>query len=273
MSTRSHPLDIATALERRDATHLRGHTVEDYWNMVGQLGGLTNAQLLRAVLDDPQRKGSPVAQTVNFCSAMNKGEFEIECELVRSGKNTQHWTQRMTQGESVIATGSVVTGKRQPRWSHQFAEAPAVPGPPATFAPYSLQGFSNWISRVDFRFLEGEFQPHAPEEKFVASPRSVVWLQHNPPRALDFISLATLADVFFIRIAQVRGYTVPMGTVSLTTYFHASEEELATYGTQHLLGIADAQVFRDTFSDQTSQIWGADGRLLASGTQLAWYRE
>jgi acyl-CoA thioesterase len=272
MANAPHPLDIATQLEPVGTGRFRGRTLDDYWNMVGQLGGLTNAQLIRAVLDDPRCKGAPVAQTVNFCGAMTQGEFEIECKLARSGKTTQHWSLSLTQGENVIATGSVVTASRQPTWSKQFAEAPSAP-PPETLAPFEFEGFMAWPKRIDFRFVEGAFELHEPAAKVVKSPRSLVWLQHQPARAVDFVSLATLIDVFFLRIAQIRGYIVPMGTVTLTSYFHATEQELRAYGSAYLLGVADARLCRDSWGDQTCELWAPDGRLLASGTQLAWYRE
>jgi hypothetical protein len=61
--------------------------------------------------------------------------------------------------------------------------------------------------------------------------------------------------------------------VTLTTYFHASGEVLAANGAAPILGVADAKIFHDNFADQDISLWTADGVLLATGVQVAWYRE
>ena len=47
------------------------------------------------------------------------------------------------------------------------------------------------------------------------------WLRDDPPRPLDFASLTAMADVFFPRVWLRRATRVPVGTVSMTVYFHA----------------------------------------------------
>ncbi len=64
-----------------------------------------------------------------------------------------------------------------------------------------------------------------------------------------------------------------MGTVSITTYFHATGEELDRKGSAPLLGIADAKRFNANFHDQSMELWGAGGKLLANGVQTVWYKE
>lgn len=64
-----------------------------------------------------------------------------------------------------------------------------------------------------------------------------------------------------------------MSTVSMTTYFHATDAEIAAQGSAPLLGIADSKRFVANFHDQSMELWGRDGRLLASGIQTVWYKE
>lgn len=125
----------------------------------------------------------------------------------------------------------------------------------------------------EFRFVDGaiSLKPHAQGE--LRPAQALVWLNHKPSRKLDFVGLATLSDVFFIRIIQVRGHTGPMGTVTLTTYFHAGAEELAALGDEPLLGEANSNLFASSFHDQSCRLWASDGRLLASGTQMVWFKE
>ena len=80
--------------------------------------------------------------------------------------------------------------------------------------------------------------------------RSLLWLHDDVPRPLDFLSLLAMSDAFFGRIFQVIGRIPPFGTVSMTTHFHASAEELAAHGTAPLAAVADARVFHRSFCDQ-----------------------
>ncbi len=82
--TAPHSLDAAVALEPVGPGRFRGATTPEYWNMAGPFGGTTAAIMLKAVLDHPQRRGRPVAQTVNFCAAMAEGS-STSCVLVHAG--------------------------------------------------------------------------------------------------------------------------------------------------------------------------------------------
>ena len=66
---------------------------------------------------------------------------------------------------------------------------------------------------------------------------------------------------------------VPFGSVSLTSYFHASENDLAELGSNPILGTADARIFDRGFHDQSAELWSRDGRLLATSHQLVYYRD
>ena len=97
-------------------------------------------------------------------------------------------------------------------------------------------------------------------------------MRDEPPRPLDFASLAALSDVFFPRIWRRRATRVPAGTVSMTVYFHASAAQLRQTGTGYLLGQARAQAFRHGFFDQTAQLWNEAGQLLATTHQVVDYK-
>ena len=103
--------------------------------------------------------------------------------------------------------------------------------------------------------------------------RSLLWVADRPARPLDHVALASLCDVFIVRIFQVRGSRTPAGTVSMTSYFHAGAEELAAQGARPLLAKADTIRFGDQFHDQQAELWSDSGRLLATTTQVVWFRE
>jgi hypothetical protein len=79
-------------------------------------------------------------------------------------------------------------------------------------------------------------------------------VRDEPPRALDFCSLAALCDVFFPRIFVKRASWVPIGT-------------------HHLLAHARANQFRNGYFDQSAELWGPGGELLAVTHRIVYYKE
>ena len=266
-----HPFDVATALEQVSDGLWRGATSDAYWNMIGPFGGVVAALLFRAASDHPERRGEPVALTVNFCAALAKGEFTVAARPARTNRSTQHWTMEMRQGDGgAVATGTALFGTRPATFEHRPAAAPAAPpfDDLARFRGWN----SGWTERYDFRFAEG-----APEgggdQAGPARAASLLWVRSDPPRPLDFVGLAALCDIFFGRILHVRRRMVPFGTVSMTAFFHASADDLMGQGDRPLLGRADARIFERGFHDQSAELWSADGRLLATSHQIVYYRD
>lgn len=130
----------------------------------------------------------------------------------------------------------------------------------------------SWVAQYELRFVEGLSGRSETTFDPPRSARSVLWMRDAEPRPLDFVSLTAMSDAFFGRIFQVIGRVPPFGTVSMTTYFHASAEELAAHGTAPLAATADARVFHRSFGDQGAELYGAGGQLLATAVQIAYYR-
>jgi len=76
-----------------------------------------------------------------------------------------------------------------------------------------------------------------------------------------------------VRLIQVRNTFPPMGTVSLTTQFHADDAMLAAHGDAAVLCDVNSRVFRANFHDQTAEMWSTDRKLLATSHQMVWYAE
>jgi hypothetical protein len=105
-----------------------------------------------------------------------------------------------------------------------------------------------------------------------AGALSKLWIGDRKPRKIDLLSLMSMSDAFFGRIFHVRNEMVPFGTVSLTTYFHPDADDLAAEDISHVLAIADAKIFHKSFGDQTGELWSPNGRLLATTTQIAYFK-
>ena len=269
-----HPLDAATALVGPvDAVIRTARTSDGYWTFIGPFGGVSAATALRAVLERPDRDGDPIAITVNFCAPIARGEFEVHTRRARANRSSQHWLVEFRQGESdeAVLTASIVTAVRRDSWSHQPSPAPALP-PFESTAAVDHQGSLPWVAQYGFRFAEGALEMSATMFDPPRSPRSTLWLCDDSPRPLDALSLLAMSDAFFGRLFQVIGRIPPFGTVSMTTHFHASGDELAAHGSEPLAAVADAHVFHRSYCDQSVELYGRGGQLLATSTQIAYFK-
>ncbi|MES2635373.1 MAG: thioesterase family protein [Pseudomonadota bacterium] len=266
-----HTLDAAIALSPTGEHTSLGRTSPAYANMIGPFGGITAAQALNAVLQHPQLLGEPIALTVNFAAALADGEFEVTARPARTNRSTQHWIIEMRQGEGTVLTATAVTAVRRETWSPPDLPMPEVAS--AQDVPFPKgSGRVEWIKRYEMRFMEGG-APSNWDGSDLGHSRTRVWMRDNPPRALDFASLTSISDVFFPRIWLRRSRLVPIGTVSMTVYFHASAAELAAIGTGYLLGQAEAQGFHNGYLDQKAQLWSEAGKLVATAHQIMYYKE
>jgi len=265
-----HLFDEATRVTAGDSCW-QGRTSEDYWAFVGPFGGATAATMLRALLDHPQRAGDPLSLTVNFCAPVAQGAFDLDVRLIRANRSTQHWSVEMTQDGGEVATfATAVFAARRPSWSHQQSEFPGATAFEQTL-PYAKIA-APWVKQYDFRFVEGEPKFNSTPHAAPASAFSKLWIGDRVPRKIDALSLMSMSDAFFGRVFHARGELVPFGTVSLTTYFHADAEDLAAEDISRVLATADANIFRKSYGDQTGALWSPQGRLLATTTQIAYFK-
>ncbi|MGH8237142.1 MAG: acyl-CoA thioesterase [Steroidobacteraceae bacterium] len=259
-------------LNPAEAGRRRGKTSQAYWNFTGPFGGVTAATLLRCVLQNPNCIGIPLSITVNFCAPVSHGEFLVAAREVRINRGTQHWYVEMSQAETgVVTNATIVCARRRATWSHYAAQAPEVPDPERLSA-FPTEGHSAWLGNHEFRFASDA--PQLGTEP-AAEPNSALtrwWIRDLPSRPLDFISLTAMSDAFFGRIFHVRRCLLPVGTVSLTTHFHADSQDLASQAAQPVLGVADAAIFDKGVFDQTGQLWSRSKRLLASTHQIVYFR-
>jgi acyl-CoA thioesterase len=265
-----HLFDQATRVSAGDS-RWQGHTSPDYWAFVGPFGGATAAPILRALIEHPQRAGDPLSLTVNYCAPIAEGPFDLDTRLVKANRSSQHWCVELSQAGGDIATlATAVFAERRPTWSHQVAKCPdAKPfddiRPHPDFA-------STWTKQYDFRFIEGR-----PETRFgpmtePASTFTKLWIRDRVPRKIDMLSLMAMSDAFFARVFHARGELVPFGTVSLTTYFHVDTDELAKQDISRVLATADAKTFHKSYGDQSGELWSPEGRLLATTTQIGYFK-
>ncbi|MDB5749989.1 MAG: hypothetical protein JWP65_410 [Ramlibacter sp.] len=268
--SQAHLFDTAIALAPHGEGEWRGSTSAAYANMIGPYGGITAAQVLNAVLGHPDRLGDPLALTVNYAAAVADGPFVLRPRAARTNRSTQHWIVELLQGGQVVVTATVVTAVRRDAWGGHEAAMPEVPRPldVARTAQHGVE----WLQRYEMRFLQGKV-PDVWDGRTSDQSLTRLWVRDEPLRPLDFASLTAMADIFFPRVWLRRAKLVPMGTVSMTVYFHADAAQLAAYGSGFLLVQARGQGFAGGFFDHGGQLWNEAGDLLATTHQVVYYRE
>lgn len=266
-----HPFDSAIALTPEGAGQWRGHTSPAYANMVGPFGGIMAAQALNAVMQHPDRLGEPISFTVNFCAALADGAFTVQARPARTNRSTQHWLLEIRQEGQTVLTASAVTAARRDTWGLSEAPMPSVAAP-ADIDLANTRGRLPWLNCYELRFVHGSFPP-VLDGQDAGDSLTQVWMRDAPRRPIDFASLTALADVFYPRILRRRARPTPIGTVSMTVYFHADAQALRDTGTGYLLGQARAQAMHRGFFDQTAQLWNESGTLLATSHQIVYYKE
>ena len=269
MTTTLHTLDTAIDLADNEIGHYTGQTTPDWANMVGPFGGVTAAAITRAIERHPDRIGEPVALTVNYLAPVTDGTFDITVRAARTNRTNQHWIADVAQNHGLTTTATAVFGGRRDTWSDTEAAMPEVPEP-ESIAETTIPVPVPWMRNYDLRYVTGEV-PIEPGEN--PSSTTTLWVRQRPDRALDFAALAALSDVFYPRVFLRRGQMLPAGTISLTTYFHVDGDELAAQGTDYVLATAHGQRFARGFFDQTAQLWGRDGALLATSHQIVYYKD
>jgi acyl-CoA thioesterase len=256
--------------------HYTGHTSPRYWNMVGPYGGITAAIVINAVMQHPALLGAPISLTINYAGALAAGAFSVSAQPVRTNRSTQHWCITLSQTDAegqdqVTTTATVVTAARRETWSASDSPRPAAPAPETLPVMRPPAGSVAWIDSFEMRGIQGGI-PTLWDGSESAGSLTQLWLRDHPARPLDFMSLASLADLFYPRIWLRRALRTPAGTVSMTVYFHADSAQLAATGSAYLLGQAQGQAYRNGFFDQTGQLWNPQGQLLASTHQIVYFK-
>lgn len=269
MTTDRHAFDQGIALEPQSDGSFAGHTSPAYANMVGPFGGISAAQVMNAVLQHPQRLGDPVALTINFAAALADGAFVVNARPARTNRSTQHWVIDVQQNGETVLTATAFTALRRDTWSLDEQTLPAVPAP-ADVPPAPTGIPMAWVKNYEMRPITGGMP--AKWDGSGDSSLTQQWVRDAPPRPLDFASLTALADIFFPRLYVRRATAVPVGTVTMTVYFHADAAQLHATGSGYLLAQAKAQAFRNGYFDHTAQLWNEAGLLLATTQQVAYYK-
>jgi acyl-CoA thioesterase len=265
-----HLFDQAITLSG-EPNHRKNTISPAYQNMVGPFGGVTAATLLNAVLTHPDVVGSPVSMTVNYLGPIQSDTISIKPKIVKTNRSNQHWLVEVYADDEMVLTSLMIFGIRVESWSDTDLNFPDAP-PVDELSSMPTDMLPPWPSQYDMRFVKGN--PFAEPKPTTSEPssESLHWTCDKPARKLDYPSLAAMCDVFFPRLFVHQRAVVPVGTVSLTIYFHVASDALENVQSPWVLAHARAGKFTNSYFDHTGEIWSQDGSLLATTNQMAYYK-
>ncbi|BBX61785.1 acyl-CoA thioesterase [Mycobacterium saskatchewanense] len=264
----THPFDDAIRLETVDPDTKRGRTHPEWANMVGPFGGITAAVILHAVQSHPDGIGEPLALTVNYAAPIADGDFDITLRAARTNRTNQHWIVELAQDGEVKTTATALFALRRDGWADTEARPPDAAAP--EHLPSTDPGMVRWTSLYDMRYVEGPMP--GKDGQPTASSTTTLWARDAAQRRLDHPALVALCDGFYPRVFLRRGGFVPSGTISLTAYIHADQQQLDAVGDDFVLCTAHANRFTRGYFDQSAQVWTRDGVLLASTHQVVYFK-
>lgn len=262
----TYDLDASLALSDLGDGKWRGATSPLYANRVGPYGGWIAALLMKAILEQ-QPQGEPLSLTVTFLGGCQDGELKGSTRLLRRSRTNEHWTAEFSDASGAAVAHAVATfGVRRPTVTLGTLPPPA-PAPKALDVPPRPR-FDNgpgFFNRYDVRQFVGI--------PFKANPTtdSRAWVKDADGRPLDWVSLAAHADAPLPRIFLVTAKPSAIATMSMSVYFHATQEDFAEAGGDFILVDAECRAGHDGFHDQTARLWTASGKLLATTEQVVWY--
>ncbi|WP_421790812.1 acyl-CoA thioesterase [Hyphobacterium sp.] len=253
-------VDVAPGRARYD-----GEITADYQNKIGPFGGVGAALLAQGMQQSVGEGPELISITADFLTGMTEDPIEVSAICHRVGKSTEFWAASIKQGDApspaLRATG--VFSKRRDTLEWTEGEMPDAP-PPQDCERF--QPPRTWGERIEIR-------PALNTDFFNSdSTRNALWVRFAKDRPLDPIGLVCLADTPTPRVFFTAKRFVPLSTVSMSVYLHASAEDYSNVGADYVFIDAYAGRGGGGFYDQHARIWSRSGKLLATTQQMVWYK-
>ena len=245
------------------------HAGEAWRNPGGGLwGGYAIGLAIRVLEAEPEALGEALSLTLTFAAGLPSGDLEIRTRRLRQGGSVGVWeVELLAAGSDQVSVHAIVTLARRPDTpAFAFVSMPQAP-PPHTLPspPHPVGGQHVASSAFERRSLDS-FPPPA-----TGNSRTLAWVRaRNQP--MDKALLGMITDNSPPRAMYALGPNLMTTTLTLTVYLHATAQELAAVGEDFILIECEGRVGGGGTSDERSNYWSADGKLLATSEQLAWYR-
>lgn len=262
----AYKLDSTLHLDRREDDVFEGRTDQTYWNLIGPYGGWIATIMLKAVSQDSATGFEPLIVSVDFLKAPQEGTIILRRWCDRAGRTASFWRVTLEMPDGTLCARAQITLAPH-RETLEFSESlmPDVPDA-ADVEPFDGSLLPvKWARCYDTRIVKGAFGAKA------ADSHSLVWIRDTDGRPLDHLSLMAISDSPLPRLFLATGKVSNISTISMTTYLHASESELAAIGSELLLVDCQSERAGGGFYDQHSKFYSPHGRLIATSHQMVWY--
>lgn len=227
----------------------------------GVYGGLVAAAIGSAL--EASAPGRPLrALSLHLCAPVLPGPIAIEVREERKGAAVTFASARLLgpDGLPAVIASATLARERVPDADFDSSRPPPI-GPPDTLPSFEgVPGAPVFTRNFQMRFFEG-----VPFSGF-AHARSAGWLRPKVPEAMSTPLALALLDVW--PLAMLPRLPAPRPAASVVIHFQLLPPlpELApTAWTQ--VGV-HSDVMRQGYSDQTSTLWDATGRVIGRCQQL-----
>jgi len=220
---------------------------------------------------EPEANGDPLSLSVLFIDAIGDGPHQISTRLLRSGARLRFWRSELIQRGKVCAHAQATLGVRRETTRFTDVLMPEAPSPDS-------DRLAEWAPPAGFGAAVPVTLDHA--DRTLARPRSQ---QAGQVRSCG---RATVRAVLWIRRRWQRSPTSPRlrviwkremisgsATVSMTTHFHATPDEMAAVGNRFILSEVHCRRCEGGYFDHELKLWSPDGALLATSEQVAAFRD
>jgi acyl-CoA thioesterase len=237
-----------------------------YESITGMFGGWAAALLLRGAIRSAAGDATPSAITVNYIAKVEPAsDVIVTAHHVGGGRSIHHWRVDLMSADDrrTLAQSMVVLAERRATDGHTEPTMPDAPDPETLgeFHPPGSQG-----ERILHRPVSG-YPPFGRD-----ATASVAWVREMTGRRVDPVQLAFLADAYAPRSFFWSEGPRPSATMSMSVYFHASDEEIDAVGDDYVLNEAVGTRGAQSTSGQQARLWSRTGDLLVTTQQLCWYR-
>jgi acyl-CoA thioesterase len=263
-------------LERADGERGRYVTeLDDAWNCpIVPHGGVVTSLAARAMALELDRPEQPLRTiTAVFAGQVKAGAVDIDVAVLRRGRSMSQATATVRNpGEDAGLTAVAVFGAARPGFRFTDLTRPDVPPPdacpsfrdvpPDVTPPFHF----NFWDHVEGRLAAG----HARWDAFPPGPSSerAYWYRFDEGGLDDPLALVVLADTMPGAVAERVGSDQPVWlppSTDLTVHLFGEARSEWVLARNH------ARHAGDGYASLDMELWDPDGRLLAYGTQVAFF--
>lgn len=261
------PLDQATVIHQPNGGRHVVDAAPEYWNLQSGFGGWALATALAAVRHIHGETRPLASMSATFLKPLTAQRYLVTARELRKGRTASFYRVEFADeakaDECVFASDCVLSsGKASPisfvaPFPHvtPWQDAPVLPTSPGP----------RWLSQYEQRVARGT--PFTRQE----SPSSAMWLRDASERAWDEKALIAASDTpmprsFFLDTTPRFG-----ATVTYNLHIIATPDDIDQLGQNAILVAADSPAVRMGRFSQDTQLWSAEGHLLAVSNQLSFF--